>query len=176
MLLAHSWDLMGLWGSKGLYGAQAIESWHVFYNQNAPRLTAETALLSCRKLVQMMVLIGVPSEVLRRAKAPVHKRKAAPRGALRPGDRSLRERKTWRRECFATLQKRIDNRAKRAKDQFEKENGVIRQEIDFFLLRVAFLTGGPLGVILGPGLPPGGLVGRPMSCEPKADQQPGFPL
>jgi len=126
MLLAHSWDLMGLWGIKGLYGAQAIESWHIFYSQNAPRLTAETALLSCRKLVQMMVLIGVPSEVLRRAKAPIRKRKAAPRGALRPGERRLRQRKTWRRECLATLQKRIDNRAKRAKDQFEKENGVIR--------------------------------------------------
>jgi len=41
------------------------------------------------------------------------------------------------------------------------------------LFRVALLTGGPLGVILGPGLPPGGLVGCPMSCEAKVDQQPG---
>jgi len=73
-----------------------------------------------------MVLSGVPSEVLRRAKAPIRRRKAAPRGVLPPGDRRLRQSKTWRRECLATLQKRIDNRAKRAKDQSEEDNGVIR--------------------------------------------------
>jgi len=125
MLFAHSWEFMGLWGSTGMYGEQAIESWHGFYNQNAPRFTAETALLSCRKLVQTMALSGVASEALRRAKAPIRKRKAAPRGALRPGDRRFRQNKTWRRECLATLQKRIDNRAKWAKDQFEEGNGVI---------------------------------------------------
>jgi len=108
MLFTHSGKLMGLWGSTGLYGEQAIYSWHGFYNQNVPRFTAETALLSCRKLVQTMALSGVASEALRRAKAPIRKRKAAPRGALRPGDRRLRQNETWRRKCLATLQKRID--------------------------------------------------------------------
>ena len=91
---AHSWECMGLWGSTGLYGEQAIESWHGFYNRNAPRFTAETPLLSCRKPAQTMALSDVESEALRRAKAPIHKRKAAPRGALRPGDRRLRQNQT----------------------------------------------------------------------------------
>jgi len=116
---------MELRSSTGLYGEQSIESWHGFYNQNAPRFIDETALLSCRKLVQTMALSGVASEALRRAKAAIRKRKAAPRGALRPGDRRLRQNQTWRRECHATLQKRIDNRAKWAEDQFEEGNGVI---------------------------------------------------
>jgi len=76
-------------------------------------------------MVQTMALSGVASEALRRAKAPLRKGNAAPRGALRPGDRRLRQKTTWRRECLATLQKRIDNRAKWAKDQFEEGNGVI---------------------------------------------------
>jgi len=125
MLFAHSWEFMWLWGSTELYGEQAIDSWHCFYNQDAPRFTAETALLSYRKLEQKMALSGVASEALRRAKAPLRKGNAAPRGALRPGDRRLRQKTTWRRECLATLQKRIDNRAKWAKDQFEEGNGVI---------------------------------------------------
>jgi len=124
-LFTHSGKSMGLWGSTGLYGEQAIYSWHGFYNQNAPWFTAETALLSCRKLLQTTALSGVASEALRRAKAPIRKRKAVPRGALRPGNRRLRKNKTWRRKCLATLQKRIDNRAKWAKDQFEAGNGVI---------------------------------------------------
>ena len=103
MLFAHSWEFMGLWGSTGLYGEQAIESWHGFYNQNPPRFTAETALLSCRELLQTMALSGVASKALWRAKAPIRQRKAAPRGALRPGDRRLRQNKTWRRECLMTL-------------------------------------------------------------------------
>jgi len=90
MLFAHSWEFMGPWGSTGLYGEQAIESWHGFCNREAPRFTAETALLSCRKLVQTMALRGAASEALRRANAPIRKQKAASRGALRPGDRRLR--------------------------------------------------------------------------------------
>jgi len=78
---------MALWSRTGMYGEQAIKSWHYFHNKNALRLTAETALLSCRKLVLTMALSGVASEALRRAKAPIRKRKEAHRGALRPGDR-----------------------------------------------------------------------------------------
>ena len=90
-------------------------------------------------MVQTMALSGVASEALRRAKATIRKRKAAPRGALRPGDRRLRQNKTWRRECLATLQKRIDDRAKWAKDQFEEGNGVIEA---YAKKSIFFATGG----------------------------------
>jgi len=115
-------------------GEQSIESRHGFYNQNAPQFTAETALLSFRKLLQMMALTGVASDSLRRSKAPIRKRKAGPRGSLQPGDRILRHNKTWRRECFSTLQKRMDERAKRATDQFEEANGVVQTYILTYIL------------------------------------------
>jgi len=116
VLFCHSWDFMGRWGSTGLYGEQAIEPWYGFYNQNAARFTAETPLLSCRKLVQTMTLTGVASDALRRSKAPTRKRRAGPRGALLPGDRRLRVNKAWRRESLATLEKRANDRAKWASD------------------------------------------------------------
>jgi len=112
MLSSHYGEFMGLWGSTGLYSEQAIESWHSFHNHNAPRFTAETALLPCRKLVQTTALSGVASDGLRREKTPISKRKAGTRGALRPGDQRLRKNKTWRRKCLATLQKNIEDRAK----------------------------------------------------------------
>jgi len=45
VLFSHSWEFMGRSGITGLYGEQAIESWHGYYNQNAARFTAETPLL-----------------------------------------------------------------------------------------------------------------------------------
>jgi len=54
VLFSHSWELMGRWGSTGLYNEQAIRSWHEYFNQNAARFTAETRLHSCRTLVQTM--------------------------------------------------------------------------------------------------------------------------
>jgi len=96
-----------------------------FYNQNAARFTAETPLLSCRKLVQTMALSGLASDALRRAKAPIRKRRHGPRKAVGPGDRRLRRNKPWRRECLATLEKRAADRAKWATDQFDEANQVI---------------------------------------------------
>jgi len=125
VLFSHTWEFMGLWGSTGLYGEQAIESWDGFYNQNAARFTAETPLLSCRKLVQTMALSGLASDALRRAKETIRKRRHGAREAVGPGDRRLGHNKPWRRECLATLEKRAADRAKWATDQFDKTNQVI---------------------------------------------------
>lgn len=87
ILFSNLRQIVGTWGSTGLYGEQATESWHGFINKHAPRLAAETALLSCRKVVQMMALSGVASDVLRRSKAPIRKCRARPSHPLRPEDR-----------------------------------------------------------------------------------------
>jgi len=122
VLFSQTWEFMGLWGSTGLNGEQAIESWHGFYNQNAAQFTAETPPLSCRKLVQTMALSGLASDARRRAKATISKRHHGPRKAVGPGDRRLRRKKPWRRECLATLEKRAADRAKWATDQFDEAN------------------------------------------------------
>jgi len=88
------------------------------------RFTAETPLLSCRKLVQTMALSSVASDALRRSKAPIRKRKVGPRSAVDPGDRRLRVNKAWRRESLATLEKRAKDRAEWANDQFEEASEV----------------------------------------------------
>jgi len=116
---------MGLWGSTGLYVEQAIESWHGFDNQNTARFTAETPLLSCRKLVQTMALSGSDSDAPTRANAPTRKRSHGPRKAIGPGDRRLRRNKPCRRECLATLESTAVDRAKWAIDQFDEANQVI---------------------------------------------------
>jgi len=72
-----------------------------------------------------MALSCVASDALRRSKAPIRKRRAGPRGALLPGDRRLLVKKAWSRECLATLEKRANDRAKWASDQFEEANGGI---------------------------------------------------
>lgn len=126
MLFAHSWQFMGTWGSTRLYGEQAIESWHGFFNQHAPRFTAETALLSCRKLVQAMALSCVSSDALRRSKARICKLRAGPSLPLRSECRRLRQNKSWKRDFLATMKKRLEDRGKRAADQFVVSNRVIQ--------------------------------------------------
>ena len=96
MLFSHLWQIVGTWGSTGLYGEQATESCHGFVNKHAPRLAAETALLSCRKVMQIMALSGVASDVLRRSRNPIRKRRARHSRPLRPEDRRLRQTKSWR--------------------------------------------------------------------------------
>jgi len=125
VLCFHTWEFMGLWGSTGLYGEQDIESWHGFYNQNTARFTAETPLLSCRKLVQTMALIGSDSDAPTRAKATTRKRRHGPRKAIGPGDRRLRRNKPCWRECLETLENTAADRAKWAIDQFDEANQVI---------------------------------------------------
>jgi len=176
MLFALFREFMGLWSRTGMSGEQAIKSWHGFYNKNAPRFTSETALLSCRKLVQTMALSGVASEALRQAKAPIRKRKAAPRGALRPGDKRLRQNKTWRSRCLSKLQNRIDDRAKWAKNQFEEGNGVIEAYAEKKFALDGLAHSWTTGCDLGAGATTSWAYWLPMSCQPEEDQEPGSSL
>jgi len=88
--------------SLGVYGEQALEAWHWFFNHFQAQLTAESFLGSCLMLVQRAAIACEPG-----ADAALdngqHRKPAKPgrRRATNPGDRRLRANKTHVRDTAA---------------------------------------------------------------------------
>jgi len=115
--LHHAVDCMQRFGSIGLYGVQAIEAWHGFYRQNAPRFSAETELLSCGRLMRSMALTSVATDAVLRLRSPIRKRVS--KWAKRPDDRRRQENRPRRRYCRSTTEKAKKDRRRWAEKQFE---------------------------------------------------------
>jgi len=62
IVLHHAPDFLERFGSIGLYGEQAVESWNGFFNQNAAKYTAETEVGSCANLVRAMAVVREASD------------------------------------------------------------------------------------------------------------------
>ena len=116
-LFQYAEDFMRRLGSIGLYGEQAIEAWHGFSRQNAPRFTAETELLSCGRLMRSIALTSVATDAVLRLRSPIRKRVS--KWATRSDDRPTQENKPGRRYCRSTTEKAKKDRRSWAEKKLE---------------------------------------------------------
>jgi len=135
ILLHHAPAFLERFGSVGLHGEQAVESWYGIFNQNAATYTAETAVGSCANLIRAMVLAREASDshqVRATGRMPANE---GARRARQSGDKRKRENKGGgsEPECRATADKAIEGGRKRAKSLFKEGDGTI----DTFLARMA---------------------------------------
>jgi len=91
VLAHHAPAFLRRFGSLGIYGEQAMEAWHGFFNQRGAQFTAENFLGSCLALAQHAAIARDPcaAAVLDNGE---HRRAAAPGAcrATKPGDKRQR--------------------------------------------------------------------------------------
>ena len=135
ILLHHAPAFLERLGSVGLYGEQAVESWHGFFNKNAANYTAETAVGSCANLIRAMAVAqGASDSHLVRATGRMTAKEGA-RTARKSGEKTMKENKGGgsEPECRATADKAIGEGRKWAKSLFKEGD----RTIDTFLARMA---------------------------------------
>lgn len=94
------------YGSLGIYGEQALEAWHGYFNQAGENLTADCFLKRCLALLQHAAIGRDPSAELRLDNGQHRKAAAAgARRAVKPGDRRLRANKDGLRSTTAESQR-----------------------------------------------------------------------
>jgi len=106
ILLRHAPDFLDRFGSIGLYGEQAIESWNGHYNQKSATYAAGTEADACANLVRAMAIAKEASDsnLVTALRRPA---KEGARRARKDGDGRLRVNKGGVGECRAARQKAI---------------------------------------------------------------------
>jgi len=120
LLLCHAADFMHMYGSVGLYGEQAIESWHGRYAQSARKYSLYSEQASAAAFVRAMALAREASEPDLARYGPT--RKPAAPGACKAtqlGDKRLRENRQAIPVCAAKEERAEKDRKKWARDLHE---------------------------------------------------------